>query len=60
MNPDFNKHAVDIVKGALGAFITAGCLAALNYFGAHIPDLLQYLTTGGGAVAAIKMMRPVG
>ena len=54
---ELKQHAIDIVKGTLGAFLMAGCLAALQYMGAHIPDLIQLLTTGGGSIAAIKMTR---
>lgn len=51
------EHLLDILKGMVGAVATAACLAALNYLGAHLPDLIELLSPAGGAVAAIKMMR---
>lgn len=53
----FRTHMIDLLKGTAGAMLTAACLAALQYLGAHIPDVIQVLTTAGGGVAAIKGFR---
>jgi hypothetical protein len=50
-------HLVDLLKGTAGAMLTAACLAALNYLGAHIPELLQAATTAAGGVVAVKTGR---
>lgn len=50
-------HFLDVLKGTLGAMLTAACLAGLNFLGAHIPDLIEAATTAAGGVAAIKGMR---
>lgn len=51
------NHAVDIVKGTLGAFLVAGLIAALQFLGSQIPELIQWLGSSAGGVAAIKAMR---
>lgn len=50
-------HVLDILKGTLGAMLTAACLAGLNYLGAHIPDLINAISSIAGGVAAIKGFR---
>jgi hypothetical protein len=54
MSPEYWKHIEDILKGMFGAACTAFALAALNYLGAHIPDLLQLVTMAVGGVAGVK------
>lgn len=50
-------HLLDLLKGTVGAMITAACFAGLQYLGAHIPEILQATSTAAGGVAAIKGMR---
>jgi hypothetical protein len=54
MNDELRKHILDLLKGALGAAITAGTLALLQYLGAHIPELLQGISMIAAGVAGVK------
>lgn len=50
-------HLVDIGKGVVGAALTAALLAGLQYLGAQIPGLIDFILTSTGATAAIKAMK---
>lgn len=54
---EIRNHTIDVGKAVIGVFITSGLIAVLQYLGAHIPDLIQWLGSAGGGVAAIKGMR---
>jgi hypothetical protein len=49
----FWNRAENLIIAALAAAIIQCVVAFLQYLGAHIPDLLQYLLQTGGGVAAI-------
>lgn len=55
--PTLKQHALDFIKGMLAAVITAAIMAAVNYIGAHIPDLVTFLTSFGVATSTIKLSR---
>lgn len=48
------QHLLDFLKGFVAAVAVAAGSAALQYLGAHIPDLLTFLGTVIGGVAGVK------
>jgi hypothetical protein len=48
------KHALDFLKGIIGAMVASALIAGLNYIGAHIPEALQLVGTSAAAIATIK------
>lgn len=51
------QHAIDLLKGLIGAVAAAAGLAAANYLGAHIPAFLSFLGTICAATAGVKAGR---
>lgn len=41
------------LRAFVGAVLSAAALAALQFIGAHIPALIQFITTAGGARVAL-------
>lgn len=54
MNEKLRKELLDLLKGALGAALMTGCMAALQYLGTHIPEVLQALSTVAAATIGVK------
>lgn len=55
MNDDIKQHLISFAKGLGAAIITSIGLSIVQYFGAHIPDVLQFLTvTATSTVAVMK------
>lgn len=55
--PTLKDHFIDIVKGAIGAAIIGAAMSLLQFLGAHIPDMLDWLGSASGGVAMIKATR---
>lgn len=50
-------EALDYVKGFIAAVAVAAATAALQYIGAHIPELLNYVGQFAAATATIKITK---
>lgn len=49
--------ASDCAKGVIGAIFATLALALLQYIGAHVPDILQFLSKIAGAIGAVKISK---
>ncbi|MGH7174806.1 MAG: hypothetical protein ACREGR_00405 [Minisyncoccia bacterium] len=49
------QHAIDVLKGALGAAVAAFLLALMQYLGAHIGDITSTLAMVTGGVGGVKV-----
>lgn len=45
----------DCLKGVVGALIVTIVMAMFQYFGAHIADILQFLSQIAGGIATIRI-----
>ncbi len=57
MSPELKKHLTDFVKGLLAAMATSACLAAMNYFGAHVGEITSFAASTAAATGTIKALK---
>ncbi len=56
-NGKFRKEVNDYVKGIISALVVAALWSAFQYIGAHIPELIRYLSQAIAATSTIKLTR---
>lgn len=55
---ELQPHILDLLKGAVGAAVTAAVLALLQYLGTHIPEIVQLISMTAGGMAGVKTKVP--
>lgn len=50
---NYKDHIISFLKGLLAAVITSAGLAFIQYLGAHVPELIQFMTVTATSTAAV-------
>jgi len=51
---EFKQHAFDFLKGFIGAMAAAAGIAATQYLGAHLPEIISFFVLWAGGIIGVK------